>query len=169
MADLKLHKDYGQQMEKQRLDPKEFNLPETSFVSDIDAKVFQGIVLQCLSQIDGVGLVEGNFISSLLGRGGPEVAAGIESEKDSISQSVNIKIEVNIAYGISIPQKAEEIQSKVAEEITRLTGLHVSSVHVIFRNILLPDQTKQTLSRLEQLLQKPVSQPGEEDEYGEDF
>lgn len=169
MADLKLHKEYGHQAEKQRLDPKEFNLPETSFVSDIDAKVFQGIVLQCLSQIDGVSLVEGNFISSLLGRGGPEVAAGIESEKDSTSQSVNIKIEVNVAYGVSIPQKADEIQSKVAEEITRLTGLHVSSVHVIFRNILLPDQTKQTLSRLEQLLQKPVSHTGEEDEYGEDF
>lgn len=169
MADLKLHKEFGLQSEKSRLDPKEFNLPETSFISDIDPKVFQSIVLQCLSEIDGVSLVEGNFISSLLGRGGPEVAAGIESEKDSTSQSVNIKIEVNISYGIPIPQKAEEIQSKVAEQITALTGLHVASVHVIFRNILLPDQTKQTLSRLEQLLQQPVSRNGGEDEYGEDF
>lgn len=128
-----------------RVDTQEFELPETLYVSDIDAKVFQGIVLQCLSKIEGVTLTDGGFIASILGRKGPEVgASGIQSQQDTKNHSVSIKIEINIAYGLSIPAKAEEIQSKVVEEITSFTGLRVSSIHIIFKNIILPEQNKKT-------------------------
>jgi uncharacterized alkaline shock family protein YloU len=40
------------------------------------------------------------------------------------------------AYGICIPEKADEIQLKVTQELSRLTGLHVSLVHVIFKNLI---------------------------------
>lgn len=43
-------------------------------------------------------------------------------------------------YGTSIPGKAEEIQTKIAEEITKLTGLHVASVHVVFKNVISMEQ-----------------------------
>lgn len=128
-----------------QVDTKEFELPETLYIRDIDTKVFQGIVLQTLSHIDGIQLVEGNFIDSIFGRGGPEVgAASIKSEQDTKNYSVNIKIEVNVAYGVPIPEKAEEIQSKVVEEVTRLTGLRVSSVHIVFKNIILAEELNKT-------------------------
>lgn len=128
-------------IDKKKLDPKEFELPETIFIRDIENKVFQSIVLQCLSQIEGISLVEGNFIDHLLGRSA-EGVKGIYAEQDEKSHSVNIKVEVNLYYGISIPNKAEEMQSKIAEEITKLTGLHVSSVHVVFKNIISMEQAK---------------------------
>jgi uncharacterized alkaline shock family protein YloU len=126
-------------VDKKKFDTKEFELPETIFIRDIENKVFQSIVLQCLAHIEGISLTEGNFIDHLLGRSA-EGVKGIYAEQNDKSQSVTIKVEVNILYGISIPAKAEEIQSKIAEEITKLTGLHVASVHVIFKNVISPEQ-----------------------------
>jgi uncharacterized alkaline shock family protein YloU len=170
MNDKKLTGDTRQPVNIKKVDTKEFELPETLFVSDIDTKVIQGIVLQCLSNISDISLVAGNFIDNILGRGGPEVGSGIHTEQDSTNHSVNIKIEVNIRYGISIPEKAEEIQSKVVEEITRLTGLRVASVHVLFKNIIPQDQTAKMLSNLEQLnKQASLTSPKGEDEYSDEF
>lgn len=131
-----------------KLDTKEFEFPETVFIRDIDPKLLQEIVLQCLMKIPGVAIVEGNFIDSIFGRGVTEKGASILAEQDSKKHSVSIKVEVNISYGISLPEKAEEVQSKITEEITRLTGLHVASVHVVFRG-LITDPLKKFPSQLE--------------------
>ena len=117
------------------MDQREVKLPETVFIRDIETRVFQAIVVQCLSKVDGIGLLEGNFFDSLLGRE-VEHVKGIEVEQDQKKHSVNIRVEVNILYGISIPTQAEEIQSKLSEEVSRWTGLHVSSVHVIFKDLI---------------------------------
>lgn len=148
-----------------KVDTKEFDLPETYFVRDIENRVFQGIVLQCLSEIEGIGLVEGNFIDSIFNRG-QEGIAGIYVEQDSKNQSVIVKIEINIQYGFSIPEKAEEIQTQVANEITRITGLHVSCVHVVFKNVLPIDQIKMLRSPL-----TPTSsvKSSVEDDYNDEF
>jgi len=132
-----------QKRETRKVDTKELELPETLFVRDIENKVFQGIVLQCLSKIKGIALVGGNFIDTLFDRGTLEGVKGIFAEQDSKSTSVSVKIEVNIEYGYSIPEKAEEIQIMVAEEIMRLTGLHVSNVHVIFKNVITQQESDQ--------------------------
>lgn len=120
---------------KSKVDTKEFELPETVFIRDIENRVFQSIVLQCLSQIEGISLVEGNFIDHMLGRSS-EGVKGIYAEQDEKNHSVNIKVEVNVFFGTVIPAKAEEIQTKIADEITKLTGLHVGSVHVVFKNVI---------------------------------
>lgn len=138
--------DKGIRNEAKRIDTKEFELPETTFSHDIDNKVFQGIILQCLASIENISLIEGNFIDNILGRSGPESIKGIVAEQDSKNQSVNIKLEVNICYGISIPEKAEEIQLKIAEEIMLLTGLHVASIHVIFKNAIPYEQLSKSLA-----------------------
>ncbi len=145
MADSKLKVD------KNKVDTKEFQLPETLFIRDIENKVFQSIVLQCLSQIDGITLTEGNFIDDLLGRSS-EGIKGIYAEQNDKNQSINIRVEVNIMYGINIPDKAEEIQSKIAEEITKMTGLHVSSVHVVFKNVITEEQAKSIPNASSQLI-----------------
>lgn len=119
-----------------QIDAKEFELPDTIFIRDIENRVFQSIALRCLAHIEGVGLLEGNLFDTLLGRDGPEGVKGIYVEQDQKSHSVKVRVEINVAYGISIPEKAEEVQLKVTEEISRFTGLHVASVHVIFKNLI---------------------------------
>lgn len=152
-------------VDAKKVDTKEFDIPETYFVRDVENRVFQGIVLQCLSEIEGIGLVEGNFIDSIFSRG-QEGIAGIHVDQDSKNHSVTVKIEINVQYGFSIPDKAEEIQTKVANEITKITGLHVSCVHVVFKNVLPIDQIK--------MLRSPLTSSSNvkssvEDEYNDEF
>jgi uncharacterized alkaline shock family protein YloU len=118
-----------------QLDTKELVLPETVFIRDIESKVFQSIVLQSLSQIEGVETLEGNLLDSLLGDGLDGVK-GIHVDQDQKKHVVNVRIEINVAYGICIPDKAEEIQNKILLDISRLTSLHVGVVHVIFKNLI---------------------------------
>ena len=116
---------------------KELDIPDTVFVRDIENRVFQTIVLQCLAKIEGISLLEGNIIDSFLGRDRVEGIKGIYAEQDNKNRSVNVKVEVNVKYGIPIPEKANEIQTRVSEEITQFTGLHVACVHVVFKNVIL--------------------------------
>lgn len=148
-----------------KVDTKEFDLPETFFIRDIENRVFQGIVLQCLAEIEGIGLVEGNFIDSIFSRG-QEGIAGIHVEQESKNKSVTVKIEINVQYGFSIPEKAEEIQTLVANEITKITGLHVSTVHVVFKNVLPVDQIKMLRSPL---TTSSFVNTAVEDEYNDEF
>lgn len=118
-----------------KIDEKELDFPDTLLISDIENRVFQSIALQVLSRIDGIGLIEGNFIDHILGRDTIERVRGIHVEQDEKKSTVNLKIELNIKYGIIIPIKAEEIQVALLEEISKLTALHVGTIHLIFRNI----------------------------------
>lgn len=123
-------------MKENKVDTKEFEIPETMFVRDIENKVFQSIILQSLGKIKGIGLLEGNFVDTLLGREVDKGIKGIYVEQDSKSQTVKIRIEINVAYGIAIPQKAEEIQGRLVQEVSQFTGLHVAAVHVIFKGLI---------------------------------
>ena len=117
------------------MDAREIELPDTVFIRDIETRVFQAIALRCLAKIEEIALLEGNLFDSLLGRD-LERVKGIHVEQDQKKHSVDIRVEINIGYGISIPEKAEEIQTKLAEEISHWTGLHVGSVHVIFKDLI---------------------------------
>lgn len=119
------------------MDAREIELPDTVFIRDIETRVFQGIVVQSLAKISGIGLLEGNLFDSLLGRE-IESVKGIHVEQDQKKHSVAIRVEINIVYGFQIPEKAEEIQTLLAEDISRWTGLHVASVHVIFKDLIHP-------------------------------
>lgn len=153
-----------------KVDTKEFELPETVFVRDIENRVFQGIVLECLSQIEGVSLVGGNLLDSLLGRGNDANIKGIVAEQDNRTHSVSIRIEVNIIYGRSIPEKAEEIQTLISEDITRLTGLHVSSVHVVFKNVISEEEARRLSSEAIQKKEKAYKvESNIEEEYTDEF
>lgn len=118
------------------MDAREIELPDTVFIRDIDSRVFQAIALQCLAKIEGIGLLEGNLFDSLLGRE-VERVKGIHVEQDQKNHSVEVKVEINIRHGVNIPSKAEEIQERLVEEISKWTGLHVASVHVIFKDLIL--------------------------------
>ena len=148
----------------------ELELPETIFVRDIENRVFQAFVLQCLAKIEGINLVEGNFIDNILGRDSLEGVKGIHAEQDSKNQTVNVKVEVNVCYGVAIPEKADEIQTKISEEITRLTGLHVGCVHVVFKNVILADPKEKLIGKGSAKDQPPVLLSGHVDEeYTDEF
>lgn len=155
-------------VDTKKVDTKEFELPETLFIRDIENRVFQGIVLQCLSEVEGIGLVDGTLFDSLFKRG-QESVTGIYAEQDNKTHSVNIKAEINIMYGISIPEKAEEIQTKISEEVTKITGLHVGFVHVIFKNILPIDQIKLPRSPLTPTGIHPAGASTIEEDYTDEF
>jgi uncharacterized alkaline shock family protein YloU len=129
-----------------QIDTKEVELPDTTYVRDIETKVFQSIVVQCLLRIEGIALVEGNLIDSLFGREPAERITGISVEQDLKTHSISVKLEVNVAYGVCIPEKADEIQTKVTEELSRFTGLHVSLVHVIFKNLITKTELMEAVS-----------------------
>jgi len=158
--------DQKKKNEKIKVDTKEFDIPETLYIRDIENKVFQSIILQCLSQIEGIRLVEGSFIDNFLGRSA-EGVKGIYALQDEKHQSINIKVEVNILYGIPIPGKAEEIQQRVSEEIVRLTGLHVASIHVIIKNVIPEEETPKAAPPASNTKTPPATTLSEEyaDEY----
>jgi len=146
------------------IDTKELSLPETTFVRDIESRVFQAIVLQTLAKIDGISFLGSGLIDNLLGRDSSEKVKGIYVEQDQKKHSVQVRVEVNIVYGISIPEKAEEIQNKIVAEISNLTGLHVSSVHVVFKN-LITHKPEEVIEEQE----KEKAQVLQEDEYSDGF
>lgn len=135
---MKMRIKYEEVMDSplKHIDTKEIELPDTVFIRDIESKVFQSIAVQCLEKIEGVALLEGTFIDSLLGRDVNDTMKGIHVEQDPKNHSIQIKVEVNVGYGVSIPEKAEEVQNKLTEEISAFTGLHVGSVHVVFKNLI---------------------------------
>lgn len=159
---------------------EELELPETTYIRDIESRVFQAITLQCLAKIEGISMLEGNLLDSILGRE-VEHIKGIHVEQDQHKHSVNIRVEINIQYGISIPEKSEEIQAKVVKEITDLTGLHVACVHVVFKNLIIPTREgeekiviaedrdpEEILTKSTQEQKKPVEE-SEKKEYSETF
>ena len=151
------------------VDTKEFELPETVFVRDIENRVFQAIVLQCLEKISDISLVEGNFIDNIFGRSRVEGVKGIFAEQDGKTQTVKIRVEVNVSYGVMIPEKADEIQEKITEEITRLTDLHVACVHVVFKGLIAPGQPQDGQERRVISDKPPLMVPSEEEEYSDEF
>ncbi len=150
----------------QQMDAKELEFAETTYVRDIESRVFQAIALQCLAKIEGIALQGSNLIDNLLGREGMERIKGIYVEQDQKKHSVYIRVEVNVRYGISIPEKAEEIQSKIVEEICKYTGLHISCVHVIFKNLITEVKTEENLIDAQDMA---LAAESEENNYSEGF
>ena len=153
-----------------KIDTKELELPDTVFIRDIESRVFQSICLQLLARIEGVETLEGNLIDSLLGRDRQESAKGIYVEQDQKNHSVNVKVEINVAYGVCIPEKAEEIQTKLVEEISGITGLHVGCVHVVFKNLISCKESEGSIDSVSDLLDRHIkgSSPSVE-KYDEEF
>jgi uncharacterized alkaline shock family protein YloU len=151
-----------------KVDTKEFEIPETIFVRDIENQVFQGIILECLSKISGISLANENFIDTLLGKSSEPGTRGIVTEQDMKSHSLSIKIEINIEYGVSIPEKAEEIQTKVTEETTRLSGLHVSQVHLVVKNVTRPGDKSRSI-QAQVNASKAMALSNAEEDYTDEF
>jgi len=150
--------DKRHKIESHQIDTREFDLPETVYSRDIENRVFQGIIVKTLSQISGIGLLEGRFFDNLVGR--IDRIKGISTQQDPTTQSLKVRIEVSIQYGISIPEKAEEIQAAVVEDLVKMTGVRVSEVHVVFKG--LTSEEEQKASETQQISEAIDSALGED-------
>jgi Uncharacterized protein conserved in bacteria len=134
--------------QKLKLDVKEMEFPETVFSRDIETRVIQVIILHCLAKIDGVSLLGGNLIDTLFGRD-IERMKGIYVEQDSKNLLVKVRVEVNVDYGVSIPEKTDEIQGCIVSEISEYTGLHVAAVHVVVKGLTHPKAKDEEVPAIE--------------------
>ncbi len=129
----------------EKLDTKEFEVPKTTFSHDIETRVIQFIILQCLNKIVGVSLPSSTLIDTLFGRE-VEKVKGIIVEQDSKTHSVKTKIDIHVDYGIVIPKITREVEEKVVEEITMLTGFHVAAVHIVVKGLSVKTLSEQPYS-----------------------
>jgi uncharacterized alkaline shock family protein YloU len=131
---------------------KEPELPETHYIRHIDNEVFKGIILRCLLQVEGIAPIEGNFLQSLFHLSALDSLKGIEVLQNAQKRSIEIDITVNICSEENIPEKAEQIQTKVCEEITKATGVHVASIHVAFKKMISLNEAKRFTASLHEAL-----------------
>jgi uncharacterized alkaline shock family protein YloU len=132
------------QKEKNELLPpryQELDLPDTTLNQSIDDKVFHGIILKALQPIQGISLQKANVFQTLIGK--KDKIFGISTVQDDKTQSLKVRLEVDVKFGVFIPEKAEEIQMAVIEEITKMTGLRVSEVQVIFKDLIPESKNEQ--------------------------
>lgn len=122
----------------------------TVFLTDIETKVFQAIAFQTLKEIPSIELIEGSILDSLLGGEEGERMKGIHVECDENQPIVNLKIEVNVLYGVCIPEKSLEIEEKIKEKITQLTGFHVGLIHVTIKNVIFPQSLDDLIEKAHQ-------------------
>lgn len=123
-----------------QVDFREVDFAETLCVRDIESRLFQALVLKIIDKIEGVAPAGGNIIDNIFGRDNSERVKTVFVEQDLKKHAVSIRVEINVRYGVSIPQKAEEVQTKIAEEVSKYTGLHVSRVHVIFKDLIIENK-----------------------------
>jgi uncharacterized alkaline shock family protein YloU len=115
---------------------EEQNADEVVFVQDVENKVFQAIVVKTLMKIEGVRLLEeGSLIDDLLGREGQSRIKGVYIEQDLKSHSVAIKIELELAYGLSLKRVAKSVQHAIVKDIQEFSGFNISSVHLVFKHL----------------------------------
>ena len=153
--------------QKLKLDVKELEFPETVFSRDIETRVIQVIILHCLAKIDGVSLLGGNLIDTLFGRD-IERMKGIYVEQDSKNSLVKIRVEVNVDYGVAIPEKTEEIQGCIVSEISEYTGLHVAAVHVVVKGLTHPKAKDANVAAIEVVGEPSLEELPSAEEYREE-
>ena len=112
---------------------------ETEDATRISDEVISKIAGIELSKIDGVNPVGGG-IGDFLGRSNPSRGVRIEGAGDEIKVEVIIVVD----YGVHIPQVSQEIQARLREAITNMTGKFVSAVNVNVQGIRTGHEKRET-------------------------
>ncbi|MBQ7403023.1 MAG: Asp23/Gls24 family envelope stress response protein [Lentisphaeria bacterium] len=102
----------------------------------IHEKVIVTIVRKVAAEVDGVSRIAGNSlvdnIAELVG------SNRIKDRAISVQMgdgSVAVEVAINLLFGYKLPEVARALQDKIENEIQNLTGLKVSHVDIIIRDI----------------------------------
>ena len=92
-------------------------------------------------EVDGVISLAGKFsLAEVWGR--KDLEKGVSAEIFDDDTKANIKIEVDVEYGIDIYKAARQLQLTIKNAIEGMTGLIVPRVEVSIRGIVLGDQPR---------------------------
>ncbi len=100
----------------------------------ITEEVLSIITSICINEFSGISVYTTKF--------GPEIIQKITSNFNKnnivIKQNENeivIEVKVSISFGLNVIQSCENLQELIVNEIEEITGLHVTSVHIIIEDI----------------------------------
>ncbi len=125
--------------------PPVYPLPEErpEEVHDLGAihihnSVIAVIAREAVLKVPGVADLAGSLVDDIAGMVGRKpLERGVRVEVGE--NSLVIEVALVVEYGASIPKVAFEVQSRVREDVERLTGKSVRSVNVIVQSVRLPE------------------------------
>ncbi len=107
----------------------------------INNEVVGKIAALAAVDVDGVVSLSGKYsLAEMWGR--KDLDKGIAVEIDDNEPKVDIKIEVNVEYGVDIYKAAHQLQLAVKNAVEGMTGLKVTQVDVRVRDIVLGEQPR---------------------------
>lgn len=102
----------------------------------IHESVITTIVRKVAAETEGVSRISGNSLVDNIA----EIVGSKRIQDRAISvqmgeSSVAVEVTVNLYFGYKLPEVASALQTAIQEEIKKLTGLQVSKVDIIIREI----------------------------------
>lgn len=106
---------------------------------EISSDVIAAIAAQAARKIDGVEVVSSSFeLTNIFG--GKKAGKGVAVKTDEESGHVEINVDVNVRYGITIYDAAHDLQILIKEEVEALTGsMNVDKIHVRVKSLIMPE------------------------------
>lgn len=125
----------GQSMNKE-FDNEENGPAGVPGLVKIHENVIATIVRRIACGVEGVSKISGSsFVDNIAEMVGSKKMHDRSIIVDMRDSSVAVEVSINLLYGVQLPKVAAAVQEAVAEEITKLTGLKVSKVNIIVREI----------------------------------
>lgn len=110
----------------------------------IHGNVIAAIVRKIACSVEGVAKISGSsFVDNIAEMVGSKKMHDRSIVVEMGESSVSVEVSINLVYGVSLPDVAEKVQKAVSAEISRLTGLKVSKVNIVIREIEYPDDGKE--------------------------
>ena len=102
----------------------------------IHESVITTIVRKVVGEVEGVSRISGNSLVDNIA----EIMGSKKIQDRAISvqmddSSVSIEVSVNLLFGYKLPVVAGALQEAIENEVEKLTGLQVSGVDVIIREV----------------------------------
>lgn len=97
---------------------------------EISPEVIEIIAGIAASEIDGVGMLRGNFASGVAERLGRKSSHGKGVKVDLGDNGLKIEVYVITNYGVAIPEVCKKIQENIVQTLKNMTAIHVLSVDV---------------------------------------
>jgi uncharacterized alkaline shock family protein YloU len=111
----------------------------------ISPQVLEIIAGIAASEVDGVAKMHGSLasgVSELFGRQLDRRGVKLSNNDDQLA----IDVDVYVQYGVSVPTIAAEIQNKVKQQVSVMTGLTPTEVNVHIRGIV-ADEKEQSIDQ----------------------
>ena len=100
----------------------------------VHKKALAEIALSAINDINGASLIVPNVLDNIKQWLGQEEVPGISVFVDD-NQDVSIMMDINVRYGMNIPDVAREVQDAVKTAIRRTVDIYVKDVNVNIQGI----------------------------------